>query len=45
MKTHLILMGLVIGTLLCACERKEKKATAGGGASSQGIVTIRGAGQ
>jgi len=40
-----IMVGLVVCGLLSACEKKEKKATAGGGSSTQGILTIQGAGR
>jgi hypothetical protein len=41
----LAIVGVVLCSLLSACEKKEKKATAGGGASTQGILTIQGAGR
>lgn len=41
----LALVGLLLCGLLTACEKKEKKVTAGGGSSTQGILTIQGAGR
>jgi hypothetical protein len=44
-KTAVFGIALLALGALSGCEKKQKKVTAGGGASTQAIFTIRGAGQ
>ena len=38
-----LILGLVLGGVLSACSKSEKQSAAGGGSSTQSVMTLKGA--